>query len=170
MKLGNVGCGVTTGTASEITCTLSSGPAAGTYAAVEVISVDGRVPVDPAVTPITVALQITTISPTSDLNQSGGDTVTITGSSLPWDVNDLQVNFSDGTNCQVVESSDTQATCITDAFDPNTIDTATPYTVNIAVNSETDSTNTVMLANVRPGVVSITPDSVSPVLKQDLTI
>lgn len=107
VKLGNVGCGVTTGTATQITCTLTSGPAAGTYAAVEVLSVDGRVPVDPAVTAITVALQITTVSPTTNLNQSGGDTVTITGTSLPWNPNELQVSFSDGTNCQVVESSDT---------------------------------------------------------------
>lgn len=38
------------------------------------------------------------------------------------------------------------------------------------VNTETDSATSVTLANVAPGVQSLTPNSVSPVLKQDLTI
>ena len=57
VRLGLVGCGATTGTATSITCTLTRGPAAGTYAKVEVLSADGLVPVDlTQVTPITVSL------------------------------------------------------------------------------------------------------------------
>ena len=46
VRLGDVGCGPTTGTASQITCTLTAGAAAGTYAKVQVQGADGLVPVD----------------------------------------------------------------------------------------------------------------------------
>lgn len=46
VRLGDVGCGPTTGTTTSISCTLKNGPAAGTYAKVEVLSADGLVPVD----------------------------------------------------------------------------------------------------------------------------
>ena len=73
VRVGRVGCGSTTGTATSITCTLTKGAAAGTYS-VEVVTVEGIVPVDTGVaTPIIVALDATSLSPSTGLNQFGGD-------------------------------------------------------------------------------------------------
>ena len=73
VRVGRVGCGPTTGTATSITRTLTKGAAAGTYS-VEVVTVEGIVPVDTGVaTPIIVALDATSLSPSTGLNQFGGD-------------------------------------------------------------------------------------------------
>ena len=140
MRLGNVGCGATTGSTTSITCTLTRGPAAGTYAKVEVLSADGLVPVDlTQVSPITVSLTGVSIFPNISLNQAGGDEITIQASGLPQTTGEIQVTFSDNTNCIVMETSDTEAKCITEGFDQNTISTSTPYTTTVTVNSESDS-------------------------------
>ena len=68
VRLGDVGCGPTTGTADEITCTLTKGAAAGTYAKVEVQSADGLVPVDGSVIPITVNLANIAVTPDMELS------------------------------------------------------------------------------------------------------
>jgi len=48
VKLGDVGCGPTTSDGTQIVCTLLSGASAGTYDKVEVLTPDGRIPVDAA--------------------------------------------------------------------------------------------------------------------------
>ena len=139
MRLGNVGCGATTGSATSITCTLTRGPAAGTYAKVEVLSADGLVPVDlTQVSPITVSLTGVSIFPNISLNQAGGDEITIQASGLPQTTGEIHVTFSDNTNCIVMETSETEAKCITEGFDQNTISTS-PYTTTVTVNSQNDS-------------------------------
>ena len=85
-------------------------------------------------------LTISSISHDTSLNQYGGDELTISGSGLPQNIDDVDVTFSDGTKCQVSSTSDSELKCITDGFDSDTIDTATPYTVSVKVNnSVTDS-------------------------------
>jgi len=173
VRLGDVGCGPTTAdSATSITCTLLKGPAAGTYAQVDVQSADGLVPVDLAsVSPIFVPLSGVSVFPSTSLNQAGGDYLTITATGgLPQTEDQMDVIFADGTKCTVTSTSDTEATCVTDGFDQATIDTVNPYSVNVAVNSETDATNQITLSVDVLQVVSLTPNSVSPVLKQDLTI
>jgi hypothetical protein len=83
VRLGDVGCGPTTGTASQITCTLTAGAAAGTYAKVQVQGADGLVPVDSSVSPITVTLSNIAVTPNSNLSHAGGNLLTITGTGLP---------------------------------------------------------------------------------------
>lgn len=108
VRVGRVGCGPTTGTATSITCTLTKGAAAGTYS-VEVVTVEGIVPVDTGVaTPIIVALDATSLSPSAGLNQFGGDSITIQGSGLSTSTSDVSVSFSDGTACNVISSTDTE--------------------------------------------------------------
>ena len=68
VRLGDVGCGVTMGTTTSITCTLTKGAAAGTYTKVEVLTAEGVVPVDVGASPITVTLQTTSFFPNTDLN------------------------------------------------------------------------------------------------------
>ena len=170
VRLGDVGCGPTTGTATSITCTLTTGAAGGIYAGVEVLSADGLVPVDAAVGPITVGLVGLNIFPNTLLNQAGGDTITISGSGLPQKTEQMDVTFADNTKCTVKSTSATEATCVTDGFDPATIDTLNPYAVTINVNTMMDTANTVTLSTEVERVVSIAPFSVSPVLKQNLVI
>ena len=68
VRLGDVACGpVTDSTATQIECTLTKGPAAGTYAAVQVLSSAGLVPVNGA-SPIIVNLSTTNVTPSSGLN------------------------------------------------------------------------------------------------------
>lgn len=83
VKIGGVGCGTTSSDGTSISCTLAQGPAAGTYNMVEVLSDDGRVPVNLAVSAINVPLIISTITPSTDLNAAGGDVLTISGSGFP---------------------------------------------------------------------------------------
>ena len=107
VRLGDVGCGQTTSNGSQITCTLTTGAAAGTYATVEVLSAEGVVPVDAAVVPIVVALSTTNVTPNIELNQAGGDILTITGMGMPQKMEQVSVTFSDNTACQIIETSDT---------------------------------------------------------------
>jgi hypothetical protein len=98
------------------------------------------VPVDAAATAITVTLGTTSIFPSTDLNQAGGDEITISGFGLPQDTSKIDVTFSDNTKCTVTSTSDTEVKCTTDGFESTTIDTVNPYSVSLSVNSVTDST------------------------------
>ena len=82
VRLGDVGCGPVTGTATSVTCTLTNSPTAGTHTTVDVLSAEGVVPVG-AVSSITVALSTTSVFPNTELNMYGGDIITITGTGLP---------------------------------------------------------------------------------------
>ena len=119
VRLGDVGCGPTTGTANQITCTLPVRPTAGTYAKVEVQSAAGLVPVDEAVPPLAVTLVGISVFPTTNLSHAGGDELTITGMGLPQTTDQIDVTFSDGTKCKVTSSSASEAKCISKGFDRN---------------------------------------------------
>lgn len=69
-----------------------------------------------------------------------------------------------------METSDTEAKCITEGFDQATINTSTPYATTVTVNSQSDNTQSVSLSTEVQQVLSISPATASPVLKQDLTI
>lgn len=111
------------------------------------VSADGLVPVDAGVAPITVALSITEVSPSNGLSQFGGNELTIKGTGLPARADQVDVTFSDNTKCTVISTSDSELKCVTDGFDASTVDTATPYSASVTVNSVTDSTNTVQLSS-----------------------
>lgn len=144
VRLGDVGCGPVTGTATQIVCTLTKGAAAGTYPQVEVLTADGLVPVAGTVTPITVALSTTAVTPAVDLNSVGGDTLTITGTGLPQKAEQVDVSFSDATKCTVIESSDTQLRCRVDGFDETVATTDRQVTVEVnAISPVTDSSQAV---------------------------
>ena len=103
------------------------------------LSADGLVPVDlTQVSPITVSLTVLSIFPNISLNQAGGEEITIQASGLPQTTGEIHVTFSDNTNCIVMETSETEAKCITEGFDQNTISTS-PYTTTVTVNSQNDS-------------------------------
>jgi hypothetical protein len=83
VALGNVECTSTTitATATEITCTLSASPAAGSWDAA-VTDAKGLIPVNTGVAKIDVTLAVNTVTPATGLNQLGGDTLVFAGLGL----------------------------------------------------------------------------------------
>ena len=131
VKFGGVECAATTIVASDtsISCELSSYPESGSWI-VEVIGQYGKVVIDEAtVTAIDISLIVGSISPSTLINQNGGDTFVIQGQGFSANREQMNVQFSDGTSCNITTSSDTQLECVADEFDVNTMDTASAYTV-----------------------------------------
>lgn len=133
VKVGDVGCGPVTGSATQITCTLLKNAAAGTYAEIDVYSADGRVAVSASVTPITVALSTSAVTPNTNVNSAGGEIITITGSGLPQEKSNVAITFGDNTGCTVVATSDSEVSCEIDGFDQATLDINVPMPINVAV-------------------------------------
>ena len=79
IRFANADCIDIIATDSEITCNLSVGPAAGTWD-VQLTDSSGLILKETSVEAIDVALNTIDISPSSGLNQLGGDVLTITGS------------------------------------------------------------------------------------------
>ena len=99
----------------------------------------GLVPVDESTPPLAVSLVGISVFPTENLSHAGGDELTITGIGLPQTTDQIDVSFSDGTKCKVTSTSASEAKCISKGFDRNSIDTLNPYTMNVNVNGENDS-------------------------------
>ena len=99
----------------------------------------GLVPIDASVAKINVGLSVTSISPSTGLNQLGGDILTISGTGFDTAADNTQVTFSDGTSCEIVSTMSTSLECVVSGFDSATLNTSTPYTVTVSVNSVTDS-------------------------------
>ena len=142
VKLANSECGVITASTTQITCTLTTSPAAGSWD-VKVTDASGLIPVDASVGKINVALTVTAVSPSTDLNQLGGDTLTFTGEGFDNLAANTQITFSDGTSCDVTATSSTQVDCMISGFLEASLDSSTPYTATVSVNSVTDSTQSV---------------------------
>jgi len=137
VALGNTQCGTVTATATEITCTLSALPAAGDWD-VQVSDLKGLVPIQTDLAKINVPLVITSVSPASNLNQLGGDELTIAGSGFHT-VADTKITFSDSTGCDVKSVSPTEVKCIVAGFDKDNLKIADGYTTTIEVNSVTNA-------------------------------
>jgi len=80
VSVGGVKCNMplTEATATSIKCTLASAPPAGQWN-VNIMDANGSVPVKSGVAKVTISPTITSVTPNSNLNQLGGDEVTITG-------------------------------------------------------------------------------------------
>jgi hypothetical protein len=102
------------------------------------------------------------VSPYKDLNSKGGDQLTISGEYLPTSLDDgstISVTFSDGTNCNLLSSTETEIVCITDAFAAN----SNTVTMIVTVNDVSDDSLTVSIAKAPGNIVSISPSIASPV-------
>ncbi len=130
----------------------------------------GLIPIDPTATPISVSLTVSSVTPNVDLNPFGGTILTIVGSALPHaktEGNNYTISFSDGSVCDVVSISSTLIRCITGKFD---VSSSSNPTMTVNVNGITDASLNVTVRTDPTKVTSITPNSVSPVLKTLLTI
>ena len=169
VKFSNAECIVQSGTNVQITCTLSISPAAGSWD-VRVTDLSGLIPVDAAVAKIDIALVVTSVSKTTDLNQLGGDTLTLSGTGFETSLDSTTVTFSDGTSCTTTSTSSLELVCVVDGFDSATLDPSTPLTMTATVNSVTDASQTVSILPTKQSGVSVTPTSVSPVLASVITV
>ena len=157
------------GAQSTVTCTLAHSPPAGSWN-VEVLTGMGLVPVQAGLGPLDVAISTTGIRPSVGLNQNGGDLLTIGGTGFPTAASDAAVRFQDGTDCAVRSSTPTEITCVVAGFDQGRLDVGEPVQATVTVNAIADSVQRVRVGTVRLTANAVTPSSVSPVLKSDLTI
>lgn len=67
---------------STVTCDLIHFPAAGIWS-VQLSGPNGKIAVDLSVADIEVSMQIDSISPSTDLNQNGGNIITVQGTGFP---------------------------------------------------------------------------------------
>ena len=165
ITLGNHQCTITSVTSTQILCTVTA--VAGSWQPV-LTDVNGIVPVTTAKF-LYVPLIVTSVTPNSGLNPTGGNTIQITGQNFPASLHDAQqlsVTLSNGSPCQISNSSYTVIYCLTGPFDG----TSSTSTVTLEVNLESDSSSTVSLAGTTPIILSIDPTTASPVLKTPLTL
>jgi hypothetical protein len=169
-------CTIDASTYSEtnIDCTLDRTPVCGDFSPVVLHNL-GIIPSGSTVVNETVTCTITTVTPTTSMNLIGADNVTITGTNLPWDLTSSTISVSFGntlaTNCQPKRSSGTELVCLTDTFDTTVDASSTGVGLTVVINGQTVPTSEVfdMKTAVSSGT-SITPSSVSPVLKTDVTV
>ena len=82
VNIGYTDCGSITSDETTITCTLASSMIAGSWKP-EVRDAKGLLPVAEALVALTVPLTVTSVSPSTLLNPSGGDMLTIYGTGFP---------------------------------------------------------------------------------------
>ena len=131
---------------------------------------NGLTPLAADLVAIDVPLVVDSVTPYTDLNQLGGDILTITGSGFDVVTTSTEISFNDNTKCNLLTSSATEITCEVDGFATATLDTETPYTMTVSLNGSEDSSQTVTLLNTKQSGTTISPTSVSPVLAVELTV
>ena len=136
----------------------------------------GLIPNDSGVQAHTVAATLDSIDLSTELNPAGGDTLTLSGINFPTDLDQhpTQVAASDGTICDVIESSSTQIKCITNWFQAavttrrslSTID----LTMSVTINSSESNQVAITVKEYTYQLLSITPSSASPILIKNLVL
>lgn len=129
----------------------------------------GIIPMAPGLSPIEIALSLSSILPNVNINPYGGTILTISGLNLPQSqtLDSFSVTFAGSNKCSPVSLSSTTLRCITEVFPSSPSGT---ISVTVEVNGKTDNTLTVTKRSDPTSFVSVTPSSVSPVLKSVLTL
>lgn len=167
---------VVTGT-TQIACTLTHPAPAGDHL-VKVRVAEGEIPNSGSA--ITIPLEVTSISPDTNLNNRGGEVVTISGSGFDqnFPAKNTVTFTTDGNSCEVLTVTESTITCETTRF---TTITADPHPVLVVVDpnenamrrrrlSTTNTDGNVLIGSSVSSSRGLVPDSVSPVLKTDITI
>jgi hypothetical protein len=168
VKFSNIDCTsvvVTAGT--SLTCEVSA--VAGSWSPV-ITDEFGIIPVASGVPDVAINIVVSSVTPSTALNPYGGTILTIAGSYFPQSLtegNAISLTFNGGSKCEVISISSTQVRCLTEKF--STL-ASTTRTLTVNVNSKIDSSKTVTITTAPTKVTLLTPSSVSPVLKNLLTI
>ena len=151
---------------TQITCTVT--PVAGNKWSPIVTTDMGLIPLASGVTLKNIPLVLSTVTPNTNLNPYGGTILTLTGSGMPQSLangDTYAVTFSGGNKCQVISVAATQIRCITEKF-PAT----GSVSLTLTVNGIASATKTVSVRTEPTKVTQITPNSVSPVIKGNMTL
>jgi hypothetical protein len=127
--------------------------------------------VDPSCPEISVPLTVSSVTPSERLNPAGGNILQVVGGGFPQNLADkgqLSLNFSDGSQCTVISLSSTRLMCLTSPF--NSSVEGSSRTLAVIVNGVEDSSQVITIDAVQAKILSLTPSSVSPILKRLLTI
>jgi hypothetical protein len=82
VSVNGINCGaLSEGTAISVKCTLASDPPAGSWN-VKVYDANGDIPIKAGVAKVEVGLTVTSVTPATNLNQMGGDELTIAGTNF----------------------------------------------------------------------------------------
>lgn len=81
-----------------------------------------------------------------------------------------KVTFSDATVCTVIATSKTNLECMVEGFDPQMLNTAANYDVIIEVHNIFDNSQYVNMLPTKQSGVSVSPNSISPVLSTVITV
>ena len=183
VKVGCATCSGIVNDGSTLTCTLNHLVQAGNFEPV-VKNPLGQIPVASGFTKYSVALFVSSVTPASDLNPAGGDVLTIGGSGFTSVKTETSFNvqFDDGTVCEMITTSPTEITCLTQTFDPTVrrrelrdsdgriLQVTSERSLFITSETEVSTTVEVTLNDDPLRVESITPSSASPILVQTLQL
>lgn len=157
-----------TSTTSQLECILADAPTCGEWLP-EIYSAHGLIPVDSTAAKIKVDCTVTTITPNTDLNVLGGDSLTISGTNFPKFVadNTVDIGFSNSqtTKCVLISSKSTEMVCMTKSFD-KVANLDQDFTMTININSQVIAqTLSIKMKAINKDATQIVPSSASPVLK-----
>jgi hypothetical protein len=92
-----------------IVCQLNDTAVSGDWTVIA-LTADGFLPSE-IDAPINVPIVVNSVTPNSDVNPLGGDTLVIAGTNFGYDTSSINVTFSDGTPCTVLSAASTTFTC-----------------------------------------------------------
>ena len=182
VEFGGATCSTVTSDGSSASCTLGHLPRGGDHL-IELRDANGLVPISASAQ--TIVTTVTSVSPSTAVNQNGGDDITIVGTGFPNGADLVEVVFTDDTGCTIVSSTPTEIICNIDGF-VKPVDTATAMQFEINYVAPIESRRRRMRRSlfslfppsndfsfdidpVNPLVLSVSPNSVNPVIKNDLT-
>ena len=158
----------------QIVCYLEVQPAAGIWY-VKLMTAKGLVPVvSSSIERVEVPLFVTEMSPSTFLNQVGGDILTFTGQGFDQVLDYTLVLFGDDTVCTPIEATFNSLKCQVDGFDMTKISANSQgdltTTVIVYVNGIADKFFEVTLMPVLMKATNILPESISPINSSQIRI
>lgn len=122
VEFGGATCGTISGDSTSLSCTLTQDPYGGDHFIELTDTTGGLIPLASSLGTANVACTVSSVSPLTDINRNGGDTLTIVGTGFPSDISLVTIEFEDGTYCTVTSSTSTEIVCDIDGFDTDSLD------------------------------------------------
>jgi hypothetical protein len=134
------------------------------------------VPIEGNVSPIAAGIETASAAgPRAELNQLGGDALTFEGTgyqAAASDQTEVKITAPDGavTGCAVdpAASNEGRVVCIMDPLESTIDANNNEITATVVVNGVSDQGTGLVVGEGRRGAASLTPNEVSPVVKQNL--
>ena len=133
INLGPVECIPSSSSATEIVCELEHQAVTGSWI-VEVHTAMGIIP-NVITFNIIISASVSAVSPNAEINFLGGDLLTIDGDNFGYDASVIDVEFGDGTTCNVLAAQMTFIECEANRW---TATATTTQKVTVTINSVQD--------------------------------